>query len=253
MGREIRSYLGRALAYALVLEAMLAAAILYWPQFRDNLPAILKLVPSRVMGGMVDAIVKGGATSYVNLQHFFKGCHALGGAAAVLFAMGAVAGEAHRGTLEMWLARPLSRKRILCERYALGALAVALPVFATSATIPWLLSLVHEKARLSPYLLGSTHESVFLLAIYSATFLLSAVGSRPTAIAFAMLLSLVLEFALYLVMEATHGSIFRLADLEDFTRIFERGSLDWRVCGPLVLFSAACLAASLAAFERRVP
>jgi hypothetical protein len=33
---------------------------------------------------------------------------------------------------------------------------------------------------------------------------------------------LVLEFATYLVMEATHASIYRLADVEDFTRIFER-------------------------------
>ena len=55
MIRELRAVAWRALAYGLVLEAMLVAAILYWPQFRDNIPAILRLVPGRVMGGMVAA------------------------------------------------------------------------------------------------------------------------------------------------------------------------------------------------------
>jgi ABC-type transport system involved in multi-copper enzyme maturation permease subunit len=59
--------------------------------------------------------------AYVTGQHFFKGCNTLGTAAAVLLAVGAVAGEAHRGTLEIWLARPLSRRRILSERWVQGA------------------------------------------------------------------------------------------------------------------------------------
>jgi ABC-type transport system involved in multi-copper enzyme maturation permease subunit len=253
MGREIRSNLVRALASFLVLEAMLVAAILFWPDFEENIPAILKMVPGKIMGGFVDAIVRGGAPAYVVLQHFFKGCHMIGGATAILFASGAVAGEAHRGTMEIWLARPVTRRRLLLERYALGAAAVVVPIFATSATIPWLLGLVEEKARYGPFLLGSAHESVFLLAIYSATFLFSSFGSRPGAIAFGGLLLLGLQFAFYLVMEATHVSIFRFADLEDFLAILATRSLDWGVLVPLLLFSAACLAASLAAFARRVP
>ena len=253
MGREIRAYAVRALAYALVLEGMLVAAVLYWPDLRDNIPSVLKLMPGRMLGDLVQSILREGATAYVILQHYFKGCHGLGGAAAVLFAMGAVAGEAHRGTLEIWLARPLSRKRLLCERYVLGALALAVPVFATSATIPWLLSIVKEAPRAVPWTLASTHEALFLLAIYSLTFFFSTIGRRPSAIAFGMILALVLQFALYLVMEATHWSVLRLADIEDFLAIVERGTLDARTCVPLAAFSLVCLAASLIAFERRVP
>jgi ABC-2 type transport system permease protein len=253
MRRELRSVAARALAYALVLEAMLAAAVLYWPKFRDNVPAILRLVPSRVMGGLVASMASQGAQGYVIFQHFFKGCHLLGGAAAAVLASGAVAGEAHRGTLEIWLALPFSRRRLLSERYVAGLLAVALPIFATSATIPWLLGLVREPSPIAPWLLAAAHESLFLAAIFSATFLVSALGSRPVGIAFGALLVLVLEFALYLVMEATHWSFYRLADVEDFTRIFERGALDPRVVVPLALFSAACFAGAQAAFARRVP
>jgi beta-exotoxin I transport system permease protein len=253
MGRELRSGVGRALAYALVLEAMLVAAILYWPQFRDNVPAILRLVPGKVMGGMVAAMASKGAQGYVVFQHFFKGCHLLGGTAAAVFAAGAVAGEVHRGTLEIWLALPFSRRRLLSERYVAGLLAVCVPIVATSLSIPWLLSLVKEEATIRPWLLASLHESVFLAAIYSATFLVSAIGSRPTAIAFGALLAMVLEFATYLVMGATHFSFYRLADIEDFNRIFETGSLDARVLVPLAAFSLACLAGALLAFARRVP
>ena len=88
-----------------------------------------------------------GVEGYVIAQHFFKGCMVLGIPAAVLFSMGAVAGEVHRGSLEIWLARPLSRNRILVERWVQGALAVVIPVFATSLTIPWLLSFVDEMVR----------------------------------------------------------------------------------------------------------
>lgn len=253
MGREIKANLVRALASTLVLEAMLLAAILFWPDFESNIPAILKMVPGKIMGGFVDAIVRGGAPAYAILQHFFKGCHMIGGATAILFAAGAVAGEAHRGTMEIWLARPVTRRRLLLERYVLGAAAVALPILATSATVPWLFGFVGEKVRLAPFLLGSAHEAVFLLAIYSVTFLFSSLGSRPGPIAFGMLLFLGLQFAFYLVMEATHVSIFRFADLEDFLAILSTGSLDPRVLLPLGLFSLLCLAASLHAFSRRVP
>ncbi len=253
MIRELRAVAWRALAYGLVLEVMLVAAILYWPQFRDNIPAILRLVPGRVMGGMVAAMTSKGAQGYMTFQHFFKGCHLLGGAAAAVFAAGAVAGEAHRGTLEIWLALPFSRQRLLTERYVAGLLAVALPILATSASIPWLLPLVKEDGQLLPYLLVAVHECVFLAAIYSATFLVSALGSRPVEIAFGAILVLVLELALYLVMDLTHGSIYRLADIDQFSRIYERGALDPRVLLPLGLFSAACFVGAQAAFARRVP
>jgi ABC-type transport system involved in multi-copper enzyme maturation permease subunit len=253
MRRELRAVLVRALAYGLVLELMLVAAVLYWPQFRDNVPAILRLVPGKVMGGMVAAMASKGAQGYVIFQHFFKGCHLLGGAAAAIFAASAVAGEVHRGTLEIWLALPFSRLRLLSERYVAGLLAVVVPIVATSASIPWLLSFVKEDASVGPWFTASLHESTFLAALYSATFLVSALGSHPTAIAFGALLVMVLEFALYLVMEATHASFYRLADIEDFTRIFDRGALDASVILPLAAFSLLCFAGAQLAFARRVP
>ena len=255
MARELRIALVRGLGFGIVLELMLAAAIFFFPNFREHIPALKAMAPLPMLRNLVGELEQGGAVAYVAGQHYFKGCNTLGTAAAVLMACGAVAGEAQRGTLEIWLARPVSRARLLAERYACGALGLVLPVFLTSASVPWLLvqAGVDEQISQGFLFLASAHQAAFLLALYSLSFLLSTLGSNPTGIAFALLFASTFEFALYLVERLTHTSIFRLTDIDDFGRIYLRGELDASICVPLVLFSAACLLASYLAFRRRVP
>jgi len=251
MERTLRSYLLPAIAYALLLEVMIAAAILYWPSFEENFESYRKMVPFESLRKLVDSIA--GIDAYVNLQHFYKACNVLGTAAAVFFAAGAVAGEANRGTLELWLSRPVSRTRMLLERYVVGALAVTLPIFATSATIPYWLGRVGEEMSLSGLMLSSVHQSLFLLVLYSLAFCISTVTSRPMPVALGLLFLTIFEFSIYLVMEWTHYSWFRLADIDDFKAIVNTGQLDASTCGPLAAGSAALLGLSLYLFHRRVP
>ena len=164
-----------------------------------------------------------------------------------------VAGEVHRGTLEIWLARPVSRVRLLSERWLQGALALCLPVFLTTLTIPWLLTRVDIVARLEPYLWAALHQCFFLLAIYSLSFLWSCLGRRPMLIAMAMLFGTILQFAIYLVERLTHYSMIRLADIEVLMRLQGRQALDWRLVGPLLGTVVLCFALSQLAFRRRVP
>jgi ABC-2 type transport system permease protein len=243
-----------SLAFFVILELMLVAAILYWPSFAENVDAARSLLGGvPIVADMLEELEDAGVLGYIALQHFFKGCNTLGTAAAVLFAAGAVAGEVHRGTLEILLARPYSRARILTERYLAGILAFGLPIFATSATIPWLAERVDEVVELETFLLGSVHQTIFLLAIYSATFLLSTMGSNPTRIALGALFVTTFLFAIYMIKVVTHYSLYRLCDLGDFQRIDETGGLDWGVLGPLAGVSAALFVASLLVFRRRVP
>lgn len=253
MSRAARFHVFGALAYFVVLEALLVGAVLFWPDFEGNLPALKSMAPLAKLKGIVDQIGVAGVAAYVNGQHFFKGCNTVGLLAAVIFAMGAVAGEAHRGTLEMWLARPQSRRRILTERYVSGAVAVVLPVFATSLTIPWLLTHVEEEMPFGPLMLSSVQQSALLLAIYSATFLYSTFSSTPILIALVMLLFAIFEFALYMIQTATHWSIFRFTDIDTFARIGAQHELDWKVFVPLCAFSAIMFVASHAVFARRIP
>ena len=95
------------LGYFVILELMLVGAVLYWPNFEGNLESVRALSsPIPALRDIINDIEETGVFGYISGQHFFKGCNTLGTAAAVLFAVGAVAGEAHRGTLEILLARP---------------------------------------------------------------------------------------------------------------------------------------------------
>jgi len=254
MNREAKSYLFRSLGFFLVLEAMLAAAIFWWPSFVENVATLKKLAaPMPMLQDMVNQLEEGGVAAYVVGQHYFKGCNTLGTAAAVLFAMGAVAGEVHRGTLELWLSRPVSRWRLLSERYFGGLAAVVVPVFATSLTVPLLLAQVDESMGLSGLMMCSLHMSLFLGAIYSVTFLLSAMGSQPTRIAFVMLFFNIFEFATYMVKEITEYSMYRLADIEVFMKIVLQGKLNWTFMTIMFGICVGCFLGAQAAFQRRVP
>lgn len=249
----LRSVLWRALAYTLVLQALLVAAVLFWPNFRDNLSVLQLMAPIPVMRELGDVLAAGGVEAYVCAQQYFKTCSTLGTLAAVLFAMGAVAGEAQRGTLEIWLARPVSRRRLLLERWTAGALATTLPVYLTSATIPWLLGYVDESMTQKSLFLCSTHQALGLLVVYSATFLLSCLGRRPIAIAFGMLLFTTFQFALYMVKTVTHYSLYRKLDIQTFLEISIKQRLPLGLDAAMVGLIVVLLVASIRVFDRRTP
>jgi ABC-type transport system involved in multi-copper enzyme maturation permease subunit len=253
MGRSFLFLGGASLAFAVILEVMLVAAIRFFPNFEEHFETLRVLAGISSLQGIMTQIEQGGVVGYVVAQQFFKGCNTLGTAAAVLFAVGAVAGEVHRGTFELWLARPYTRARILAERYAAGALAVVLPIFLTSATIPALCDGIGEEVLMRPMLLCAVQQSAFLLAIYSLTFCLSALGSNPTRIALGVLFASTFSFAIYMIEVVTHYSIYRLADVEVFLRIATDERLPAGQLASLLGASALLYAGAFAALRRRVP
>jgi ABC-type transport system involved in multi-copper enzyme maturation permease subunit len=243
-----------ALAYFVLLEVMLAAAVLFWPEFTENLASLRSMASAiPILGEQVQKIEEHGFPAYVIAQHFFKGCNALGVAAAVLFAAPAIAGEAHRGTLELVLARPFSRTRILLERWLAGAMALIVPVIVSTLTIPLLAERVDEAQAYGPYLATAAHQSLFLLALYAVTFLISCVGTNPNRIAMSVLFVAVFQFAIYMIKTVTHWSLFRLCDLEVLLALYDEARWDGAIVGILLVTVAGALAGSLAVFARRTP
>jgi ABC-type transport system involved in multi-copper enzyme maturation permease subunit len=251
----LRSARGAALAllaHLVLLQVLLVPAILYWPKLSQNIGVVRVLAPLPLVKDLVARIDQEGMVAYVVLQQFFKACNTLGAGAAVVFAAGAVAGEVSRGTLELFLARPLSRRRVLLERWLLGAVAVVLPVFLSSATIPWLATRVGEEVALAPMMLCAAHQSLFLLALYALVFLCSTAGSQPLRIAVIFLALIAFEYSVYLVSRWTHFSAFRLTDLDAFLTVVEHGLAPGTTLAYLAVIGALLLA-SLAVFARRTP
>ncbi len=256
MRHELAIMFWRGLVLFLVLEAMLVPAVLYWPEFREVLPVIVKIAPSAVLKQLFGGLQMnddGGAAGYVLAQQYFKACNTMGVAAAALFGMGAIAGEAQRGTLEIWLARPIPRRRLLLERWAMGALSIAWPVFLSSATIPLLGQRIGEHFSQSALLWCSAYQSLFLVALYSLTVLLSTLFNHPVRIAVFVLFGSILQFALYLVQNLTEYSLFRLVDVTRFGRVYELRAFEWPFALPLVVLLVGSLAGALFAIQRRTP
>lgn len=254
LSRDARNYLLFGSMLFVVLEVLLALAIIWWPSFAEHTGVLKQLAaPLPMLAEQLNLIDMIGVPAYVVAQHFFKGCNTLGAAAAVLLAMNAVAGEAQRGTMELWLSRPVSRRRLFTERYLGGLAAVTLPVLATTLTIPALLTLVDETMGLWDLTLCAVHQSLFLGALYSVTMWLSALGSQPLKIGFVMLFACIGEFALYMVKTVTHYSIFRLVDIQAFAEILSTSALDPARAGSLLAVNVVAYLGGVHALERRIP
>lgn len=253
LSREARGYLGAGVLFFVVLEVLLAVAIIWWPSFEEHAAALKPMLgPVPVMLDQFSLIEAYGVPAYVVGQHFFKGCNTLGVAAAVLLGMGAIAGESQRGTLELWLLRPVPRWRLFTERYLYGLAAIWGPVLLTTATTNLLLTLVDDHLNLWPLMVCAIHQSLFLGVIYSFTFLLSALSSQPLRVAFVMLFFGIFQFAIYMVKTITDFSIFRLADIQTFMKMISEG-MQPGLTLLLLLLHAVPFAVGLYAFKRRLP
>ncbi len=253
--REVRGHIAIAVLLFVVLEALLAAAVIWWPTFRENADALQALagpIPKLADDLRLMLQERAGVSAYVVGQHFFKGCNTLGSAAAVLIAMGAVAGEAHRGTLELWLSRPVPRWRLYTERYVRGQLAMWIPVLLSTATTNVLLERVDDSMDLGSLMVCAVHECTFLGAIYSVTFMISAMGSQPLRIAFGVLFFTIFQFAIYMVKTISEYSMYRLVDIETYVTMLRYG-LEPGPTTILVIANVLPFCIGLAVFQRRVP
>ncbi len=256
MGAELKTAFWRGLVLFCVLEAMLVPAVLYWPEFKEVLPLVVKLAPSAVLKQLFGGLqlnADGGAAGYVLGQQYFKACNTMGVAAAALFGMGAIAGEAQRGTLEIWLMRPVPRRRLLFERWLAGALSIAVPVFLSSATIPPLGRRIGENFSQLSLAWCSAYQCLFLVALYTLTVFLSTVSSHPVRIAVFVLFGSILQFALYLVQNLTNYSLFRLVDVTRFGRVYSEQRFEWAFATPLLVLLVGSLLGAMIAIRRRTP
>lgn len=250
-----RSSLGRGLIFAIFLLAHLAVIIGFYPKFVEQQGALLSIAKS--LGGVFSKTAEISAKSewgYMASQQYFKFADTLGTFVAVLYAASAIASDASRRTLEIWLAQPIPRWRQLVERYLAGALSIALPLVATSALAPAIGQLVGVElsSTAGEWTLAGLHATAFLLVIYGLTFLISTRADQLVRPVLIVALSGAAAYAMYFVPVLTDFSPYRYADADTFVKI-QSGGLNSTVFGVLLALNAALLGLSLWSFSRRLP
>jgi ABC-2 type transport system permease protein len=215
-----REILPMAVAYTLILEALLIPAVLLWPEVRQQVAAIGKLLPmeilKRAFEGMNDPNPTAAYRAYMAVQMFFKGVNIVGLACAVLLGTGIVARERENQTLEFLLARPVSRSRVLWAKYWPIALAVLVPIFLTSwSAIPLSeVPSVRERLPFDLVTLAAFHNACFVLLILNLTVLASIRMRTQVHVAFVVGAVIVVQVALYFIQKIRVASLFNLSDFD---------------------------------------
>jgi ABC-2 type transport system permease protein len=188
-GPFLRSVLGRALFdqrrsigwWAVGIAGFVVVVGLYWPSIRDQGEALQRIVNSmppamKAFSGDLSAFTS--APGYVQGELFALALPVL----LVVYAIGrgsdAIAGEEERGHLEMMLAEPISRGRVVLEKagaLALGVVALGSVALITIAAGAAALSMHLSGARLLTAVAGTV---VFGLAMGALALAIGAVTGR---------------------------------------------------------------------------
>ncbi len=239
-----------ALGYVIILEGAMIAAIMFWPQFRDNIPAIAKVVPFEALQDLLSQMHKAGYWPYFAVQHWFKGCSLFGVAAIAFMGSGIIAREADQRTAEFLLSRPITRRNVLLSRFSVLSLATIVPVFLTSITGIWLSTSVNEYMGWGETLLAATYMSCFLLMLCGLCTLISAMSTNQFRAGTILIGIVLLNFAFYLVQSLDKLSLFKTIDVWAFMNI-HMGHAPW---GMVAIFLGATIAELVVAdwiFRRR--
>lgn len=238
------------LGYVVVLEAAMVAAILYWPRFRDNTPAIAKLVPFDSLQRLLESVEVEGYWPYFAVQQWFKGCSLFGLAAAAFLTSGLIARDADQKTAEFLLSRPISRSRVFMTRWFATCGLVVVPVYLSSISAIWISPAVDEQLEWGLVLLASTYMSLFLVMLVSFTAMVSAMSSHQMRAGIILIGVMLLSFAFYLIQEVDNFSLFKTVDVFVFMQI-SAGNFPWITSGSFVVATVLMILIGLAAFRRR--
>ncbi len=209
-----------ALAYLVILQLGVIAAVAMWPNLRTEAAALGRIIPAKFLQRMFEAMSNPDQTTaynaYMAMQLFFKGTNIVALAFAVLLGTGIIARERENQTLEFLLARPISRSRVLRSKVLVIAATMVVPIFLTSMSAVPLSWLVEENLDPWRVLGASTHAAAFALLFLAVTTAVSVVCRNQVHVAAIVGAFIVIQVVLFFVQVIRVVSVFRLADFDVF-------------------------------------
>lgn len=249
--KALRDQRWQILGFGISLAVIAALDVLIWPSYRDTLQN-LDLPPAlqAFLGSDLSIATPAGFLS----SEFFSWTPVLLIVYAVIQGSGAVAGEEGAGTLELLLAQPVTRTRVLVEKTgavcigAIAILAIALAGFAV--TVPF----VEIDIALRDVAIGVANMLPITLLFFALALWLGALlPGRGIAVA----ITIGLVTAAYVANTFAQG-IPALRGLRYASPFYYYGAglplvhgVDWWHVALLLGLAAAFVALALRAFERR--
>ena len=181
---------------------------------------------------------------------------------ALLFVIGlgvrAVAGELESGSLDLTLARPVSRTSYLCSHVAVlvpGTAVIAVAYAVGTVVADRLFDPPGARLEIGRMLLAAGQAWLLFLAIGSLALLISALSSergRATAITIGVVLAMYVGNFLFALWEPLRG-LTRLSFFRYFTPgpTIQFGDVAWADTGVLAVCAAVTSVAAVVAFSRR--
>ncbi|MCC6672374.1 MAG: ABC transporter permease [Planctomycetes bacterium] len=217
-GKTWRESCWMAVTYTLLLEVLLVPAIVLWPTLRPEAASLARMIPADFVKRLVDAITSpdSGAAyrAYMAIQMFFKGVNVVGIACAVLLGTGVVARERENQTLEFLLGRPVSRSRVLWDKYWVLALVVVVPIFLTSWSAVPLSWIIDHSLPFAAVTIAAFHNALFVLTLFTFTVLCSVLFRSQVHVAFAVGTVIVIQVGIFFVQQIRVASLFRFSDFD---------------------------------------
>ncbi|MBI4328592.1 MAG: ABC transporter permease subunit [Chloroflexi bacterium] len=249
----------RALAWwGIGLVLLAVTTLLFYPAIRDSQELIQQAMQAfpkellAIFAGEVTDIAS--PVGFLNTQLFFFMAPLLFLAFAIAFGSGAIAGEEERGTLDLLLANPVARRRVVVEKFA--AMVVATIALATTF---WAGLTVGSKAvgmEINVVRLAEMTVSLALLGLVFGSLALAfgaARGNSGLSIGVASALGVAFYFA-----NALAPAVEALEPLRNFSPFYYyigadplTNGLNLAHAGVLAGLSVLLLIVALVTFERR--
>ena len=249
--KTLRDYRVSFVSAAVVLVLMAVLALSIYPSYREGLEDFE--LPAGFQGFIGEAGSIASPPGFVSAE-FFSWIPLLLIVVAVIAGTGVIAGEEAAGTLDLLLAQPVSRRRLLLERFAGAAVGVAL---AALAGMPgFIITKLFVDFDVSNGRLLAASVNMIPPTLLFLAFSLWMSTTLPTRTA-ASTLSIGLVVVTY-VLNLVGSSVEALDWLRwfspfywsDASRVLIRG-FDYARAGGLLVVAALFLVLALRSFERR--
>ncbi|MHB0914127.1 MAG: ABC transporter permease subunit [Thermoleophilia bacterium] len=244
--------------YAAGVAAYSIMILAIWPSMSSNLETLEQLwanYPEAIrsmFGGNISIATFDG---FLTLEYFSLIWVIIVFAFSISVATASVAGEIEKGTMELLLSQPISRRSIIMTRMSFHLIGLLIIIAATMAPIVAIAPLIDAEIDRTGLLALSFSSLLFYLALGSLAFLLSSVLSDRGRAVFICVGILIASYAID-ILSAFNDTIERVNFLSLFNyydpyRYLHDVSFAWGDLTVLAILGIVCTAGAILWFDRR--